>query len=336
MGVMNAPGTTQIPVDHVSAAHVAARTARTAATVIGLPGPLPDRAAVVASELASNLDKHAWDGAVYVQPLLLGTGIDVTAVDRGPGMADPDRCLTDGHTTTGTLGVGLGAVRRMATEFVISSAPGDGTLVSARLRAPNDPARARLDLGHFVLPAEGEVRSGDLAAAAETATGEWTLLLADGLGHGAPAADAAAAAEQAFRRDPARPLPVLMSALHTELRHTRGAAVVLARLSSRGVSFCGTGNISGVVLTGTRNHHLLSAPGVVGLRAGRPHQHDVPALPGSTLVLHTDGLDHHWLLGPPAPPHPSAQLVAARLLRDHRVPADDAGVLVARLPESLP
>ncbi len=328
---MSAAVTTSIPVDHVSAAHAAARTARGVATAIDLPAPLPDRAAVIASELAGNLDKHAWDGTVYVQPLLLGTGVDVTAVDRGPGMSDVDLCLADGHTTTGTLGVGLGAVRRMAGEFAISSVPGEGTLVSARVRAPGgDPG---LDLGHLVLPADGEEHSGDVLAASQTGTGEWTLLLADGLGHGLAAAEAAVEAELAFHRDPARPLPQLMTALHAALRHTRGAAVVLVRVRAGVVGFCGTGNISAVVLTGTHNRHLLSAPGVVGLHAGRPGHQDMPVPPGSTVVVHSDGLDNGWQLGPPAAPGTSAQLLAARLFRDHRRPADDAAVLVVRVPE---
>lgn len=326
---------TPIPVDHVSATHVAAKTARAVATAIGLPDPLPDRAAVVASELAGNLDKHAWNGTVYIQPLLLGAGVDVTAVDRGPGMADVDYCLTDGHTTTGTLGVGLGAVRRMATDFAISSAPEDGTLVSARLRPAGETA-ARLDLGHLVVAADGEEHSGDVLAVAETAAGEWTLLLADGLGHGSPAAEAALTAELAFHRDPAGPLPRLMTALHEALRHTRGAAVALVRVCPAAVSFCGVGNVSTVVLTGVRNHHLLSAPGVAGLRAGTPVQQDLPVPPGSTVVLHSDGLDNRWLLGPPGTLGASAQLAAARLLRDHRLRTDDAGVLVARLPDPSP
>jgi anti-sigma regulatory factor (Ser/Thr protein kinase) len=335
---MSAAVSTGIRVDHVSATHVAARTARAVATAIGLPAPLPDRAAVIASELASNLDKHTSGGSLYVQRLLLGTGIDISAVDRGPGMADIDRCLTDGHTTTGTLGVGLGAVRRMATDFSVSSVLGEGTLLSARVRVPDDEAGSgqdhHLDLGHLVLPAEGEEHSGDLLAATRTGSGEWTMLLVDGLGHGSAAAEAALTAERAFRSDPTRPLPLLMTSLHHALRRTRGSAVALVRLHARAVSFCGIGNINAVVQTGTRTHHLMSAPGVAGLRAAHPSQHDLPAQPGDIVVVHSDGLDNAWMLRPPALPHTAAQLIAARLFRDHRRPADDASVLVARLPAS--
>lgn len=327
---MTATVTREVRIDHVSAVHVAARIARWLAADIGLPAALPDRAAVVASELASNLDKHAKDGTVYVQPLLLGTGIEITAVDHGPGMADLQHCLTDGHTTTGTLGVGLGAIRRMATEFVVTTAS-DGTLAGARIRAPDDSRGAHLDLGHVVLPVPGEQQSGDTAAVAET-DGGCTLMLVDGLGHGPGAAEAASAAEQAFHHDPARPLPELMTALHHALRRTRGAAVAVLRLRPGAAEFRGVGNITAAVLTGGRATQLPSRPGVVGLRMDDPSgRHDVAVPPGSTVVLHSDGVDSRWLVESPTHAELPPQLLAAGLIRDHRHLRDDAGVLVARL-----
>lgn len=325
--MINSSVATPVPIDHVSAVHVAARTARTSALAVGLPPPMPDQAAVVASELASNINKHAWDGVVYVCPLLLGAGITITAVDRGPGMTDVDRCLTDGHTTTGTLGVGLGAVRRMTSDLAISSTP-EGTLVAARLRPPGENRAPELD--HLVLPADGEDTCGDTVAAARTGD-EMTLLVVDGLGHGAAATEAARFAERAFRREPAAPLPEVMIGIHRGIRHTRGAAVALLRVGAGLVSFCGIGNISTAVLTGTRTHHLLSTPGVVGLRTERPAQQDVTAPPGSVVVAHSDGLDNRWLFGPPR--QLPARLLAPEIVRNHRRRHDDASVVIARVPE---
>ena len=324
--MISSPVATPIPIDHVSAVHVAARTARTSALAVGLPTPMPDQAAVVASELASNISKHAWDGVVYVSPLLLGAGITITAVDRGPGMSDVDRCLTDGHTTTGTLGVGLGAVRRMTSELAITSDP-HGTLVTARLWPPGDnPAP---DLDHLVLPADGEDVCGDTVAAARTAD-ETTLLVVDGLGHGAAATEAAHAAEHAFHQDPSAPLPHLMTRVHQGIRHTRGAAVALLRVAERRVSFCGIGNISTAVLTGAETHHFLSTPGVVGLRSQPPTQHDATVPAGSIVVAHSDGLDNKWLFGPPR--QLPARLLAAELVRNHRRRRDDASVVITLVP----
>ncbi|MFE9751677.1 SpoIIE family protein phosphatase [Saccharothrix saharensis] len=333
MGDMT-PAGHEIRIDHASAVHVAARTAKWLAADLGLPAALPDRAAVVASELASNLDKHAKRGTVYVHPLLQGTGVEITAVDHGPGMTDLQHCLADGNTTTGTLGVGLGAIRRMASEFVVTTAP-DGTLASARIRAPDDSRGGHLDIAHLVLPVPGEERSGDVAAIAETDDGG-TLLLVDGLGHGPAAADAACAAERAFHRDPTRPLPELMTALHQALRHTRGAAVAVLRLRSGTASFWGVGNITAAVLTDGHARQLPSRPGVAGLRMDPSGRHDLAVPPGSTIVLHSDGVDCRWLLDSPTRATLPPQLLAAGLIRDHRHLRDDAGVLVARTREPSP
>ena len=42
-------------------------------------------------------------------------GVELVAVDRGPGMRDLTPLFADGHSTAGTLGIGLGAIRRLAT-----------------------------------------------------------------------------------------------------------------------------------------------------------------------------------------------------------------------------
>lgn len=321
--------TRQITVDHVSAVHAAAQAARAVALEVGLPAALPDKAAVIASELASNLDKHAESGVIYVHPLLAGVGMEIIAADRGPGMAHLDLCLTDGHTTTGTLGVGLGAIRRMAGEFLIHTAPGAGTLVSARLPAPEAQA---LSLGHLCLPADGENTSGDSVAAAATADG-CTLLVVDALGHGPDAAWTADVATEVFHRDPDRPLEAMLAELHRMLRHTRGAVAAALRVRSGRAEFRGVGNINAVVVGAAGPRHLLSQPGVLGLRSINPARTELALGQDDTVVLHTDGIDASWVLSTVGGPILPAPLLAAHLVHHHRVPRDDAGVLVVQPPQ---
>src|SRR6185503_6250659 len=66
------------------------------------------------TEAATNILKHGGRGEI-----LLGVTqtaglrfVDVLALDRGPGMANVDRCFEDGFSTAGSAGTGLGAVRR--------------------------------------------------------------------------------------------------------------------------------------------------------------------------------------------------------------------------------
>lgn len=58
------------------------------------------------------------------------TGLRMTFEDHGPGIADIEQALTDGFTSGGGLGLGLGGARRLTNEFEIWSEPGQGTRVT--------------------------------------------------------------------------------------------------------------------------------------------------------------------------------------------------------------
>src|SRR5262245_38968592 len=95
------------------------------------------KVALVVTEAASNLVKHGGGGE-----LLLGVlerdgvaGIEVLALDRGPGMADLGRCLRDGYSTAGTRGTGLGAIARLSSGFEVHSADRRGTAGPGRTGA---------------------------------------------------------------------------------------------------------------------------------------------------------------------------------------------------------
>src|SRR5690349_11931767 len=71
--------------------------------------------AIAATEMATNLVKHAGRGHILVQRMQPSEmpGMRVIAVDKGPGVTDIGRALADGHSTTGSMGSGLGAIRRL-------------------------------------------------------------------------------------------------------------------------------------------------------------------------------------------------------------------------------
>ena len=89
--------------------------------------------ATAVSELARNIVKYAGTGEVRLNCLRGDrVGIEVVAVDRGPGIADTEAALSDHFSSSGTLGMGLPGVRRLMDEFELESAPGRGTRVTAR------------------------------------------------------------------------------------------------------------------------------------------------------------------------------------------------------------
>lgn len=335
---LNALTTAHVRIDHYSAVHLAAEAARSLGKRCGLPGALPDQAAVVASELASNINKHATNGALYLQPLPLGDGLEILAADRGPGMPELERCLRDGYTTVGTLGAGLGAVSRIATNFTVRTEVGTGTLACARITLPDQPDQAYQNAALVCLPADREHHCGDAGTIVPTGDAH-TAIVIDGLGHGAGAAEAAQIALRSFHSAAERPLPDILAALHRALRHTRGAAVAMLRLyDAERAEYCGVGNVRAVALSPDGIHHRLTGqPGVVGWRMPTPRTHPIPLPAGSTAVLHTDGIDARWTLDASLfmlrlPP----PLLIASMTHHYRCTRDDATALAFRPPKRHP
>jgi len=90
---------------------------------------------LVVTEAAKNQLKHAGGGQIILRALEHGgaAGIEILALDKGPGIADPGRCFEDGYSTAGTSGTGLGAIARLSTLHEIYSRRGEGTALLAQV-----------------------------------------------------------------------------------------------------------------------------------------------------------------------------------------------------------
>ncbi len=296
------------------------------------------KAALVATEAANNLVTHATDGVLLLGELDVGgsAGIEVLALDRGPGMADVARCLRDGYSTAGTPGGGLGAISRLAAFVDVYSHQPTGTALVARLwhgRPPlPDKSSDRLRVAAVCAPKPGEEVCGDAWAAVRRG-GRAVVLVADGLGHGPDAADASRAAVRVVEGNAQLgPVP-LLQAVHAALRGTRGAAVAVAEVSldDRVVRYAGVGNIAATVLAGGATRSLVSHNGTLGHQAHRFQEFTYPFPAGATLVMHSDGLQSRWSLGAyPGLAVRDGALVAGVLYRDFQRGRDDVTVLVAR------
>lgn len=89
--------------------------------------------ATAVSELARNILKYAGSGEIQLRQVEgRGVrGIEIVAVDRGSGIADPEAAMRDHYSSGGTLGLGLPGVKRLMDEFSLESTPGKGTRVTA-------------------------------------------------------------------------------------------------------------------------------------------------------------------------------------------------------------
>lgn len=320
----------------------ARRAAVRLAEDIGFDEVATGRVALVATELATNLVRHAHQGRLLIAVIESQGGclVEIVSVDAGPGMANVDANMVDGYSTGGTSGSGLGAVRRLANEFDIFSLPPSGTVVMARVGARSHAGTAPVGegkaeqflVGAIALAAPGEVVCGDSWAAAQD--GERAgVVIADGLGHGPFAMEASMAAIAVFKADPLGSPSVVIERMHQPLRMTRGAAVLMATLDggSGTVSFSGAGNIVGRLISGLTDRSVASQDGTVGVQIRRlkDMQYEWPS--HAVFVLQSDGLTTRWSLGAAKAiiqHHPT--LIAAWLIKDHCRGRDDATVVVLK------
>lgn len=289
--------------------------------------------ALAVTEAATNVFKHARRGELLLRCLTSGStaGVEVIALDKGPGIADLSESLRDGHSTAGSPGTGLGTLQRMTSSFEIYSRPGNGTIVRFEVW-PRGARSSPLHLGVVCLPKDGEVACGD----------GWTciahgrlrvLFVVDGLGHGADAAAAARAALAVVAKHSNRGPADILAAVDAALRSTRGAAASVAVLQPDAglCAYCGVGNIAASIHANGAARSMVSHNGILGHQVRKIQEFQYPFPRDALCLIHSDGLATRWSLDAyPGlePRHPA--LIAAALYRDHSRRRDDVTVVALR------
>ncbi|GHH40793.1 ATP-binding SpoIIE family protein phosphatase [Lentzea cavernae] len=325
-----------LPVEETAQVGRIRRTATALAEKLGFEAARTAEIGLAVTEIGTNLHKHAKQGVVLIRSVRgeHDAAVEVVAIDRGPGIADMALAWQDGQSTTGTLGVGLGAIARLSTSCSMTSRPGLGTSLVARFAPRIDwaPEWGEESAAGVTRPISGEDVCGDAYAFCRTAD-RVALMMCDGSGHGPLAASASDAAVRLFREQPFLPPDQQVERLHKALRGTRGGAVAVAAIDlvTRKIRYSGLGNIAAAVLADGRKHGMISVPGVAGHQARTIRTFDYALPERAVVVMHSDGLTERWGVD-----HGSdlavdePVLIAATLLREAGVRNDDACVLVAR------
>jgi anti-sigma regulatory factor (Ser/Thr protein kinase) len=325
-----------IPVDGSTRVAEVRRAVLAVAEAEDIEGDAASNSAIVATELASNLFKHATAGEIHIASLSERgqPGVEILSIDRGPGIVDLGQCLVDGYSTAGTAGTGLGAILRLSSEFDAYSEIGRGTVVVSRLYArPGAPASLPpVVAGVVSRPVTNEVVCGDSWAVSFTEAGA-IVFVADGLGHGPLAAEASRKAVLAFRQSSDADTVAILQQVHAALQGTRGAAVALAALSydAATIRFAGIGNIAGRVVGLGTTSQMMSHMGTAGYQARRFQEFAYRLPPSAAVIMHSDGIISSWNLDDysglvdrdPA-------LIAAVLYRDGTRGRDDVCVVVVK------
>src|SRR5579863_3180802 len=147
----------------------ARRMARNRAEELGFDETLGEQVAIVVTEAATNILKHAGRGEILINAIFRENGrvdgcLEILALDRGTGIRNLDQCLQDGYSTASSPGQGLGAIFRLSTFADIYTSAGKGTAVVARWGPTADgyPAVASsLTIGAVNASKPGQALCGD-------------------------------------------------------------------------------------------------------------------------------------------------------------------------------
>jgi anti-sigma regulatory factor (Ser/Thr protein kinase) len=293
---------------------------------------------IIVTEAAGNIASHAGSGEIILSGWTYEqqSGIDMLALDKGRGIENLSAALQDGYSTAGTPGNGLGAMSRLASQFQVFSSAGNGTAVFARVLQTSDQTESESQpyrMSSISVPIPGESVCGD-AWSVQRTPGRSRYIVADGLGHGPLAHEAAAEAVRVFHLYRNLTPEQVLIEIHAALAKTRGAAISIAEiLHDKGVlNYTGAGNIVAAICFGGKTRSLVSMNGTVGHTVGKFQQFSYPWEPGSALIMHSDGLATRWNVEQYpglASRHPA--LLAGVLFRDFCRKRDDATILVSQI-----
>jgi anti-sigma regulatory factor (Ser/Thr protein kinase) len=297
---------------------------------------------IVVAEVTSNLIKYAGSGELLYRLVVCGDdnpALELLCIDNGPGMNDPVRMLKDGVSTGNTLGQGLGAIQRLSDSFELYSLKGWGTIVYAQLAVTKCelPAKPGIRIRSFNVPKPGETVSGDGHLVKHGKDGV-RIFVADGLGHGPAAHEAAAAGLQAFQSTHTESPVEMLRYVHEQVRKTRGMVGTIASYNKTNNewSFCGIGNISNRTYAGLEFKNYMSYNGIIGLNIpGSMKDARIPGEKNQHLILCSDGIRTRWdLTKYPSVFKHDTIILAACLYKDFSRRTDDTSILIATVNPS--
>lgn len=294
----------------------------------------------IVTEMTSNLHKYATGGEILAGVFEEGgiRYIELISIDHGPGMSLPAKMIEDGISTSNTLGLGLGSIKRLSDKFDIFSLKGWGTIMLSRIYerkpAPRSGLAALLDIRPLVITMPGQDKSGD-ASYYKITDQHFKLLVADGLGHGQEANHAVNEAINIFRSCPYHSPAEILKYIHQSIRNTRGivATVVVFDFDTKKWKIAGVGNITTRMSNFLEIKNHMSYNGIIGHNMPRvmedqelllEHYHQV--------TLCSDGMKSRWEWTKfPGINRCDLTIQAAAIYKDFARQTDDMSVVMAKI-----
>ncbi|MFD0748709.1 ATP-binding SpoIIE family protein phosphatase [Mucilaginibacter calamicampi] len=295
---------------------------------------------IIVAELTSNLHKYANGGE-----LLVGCFdtpgeeyIELISLDHGPGMADLQRVMTDGYSSSNTMGHGLGSIKRLSDEFDIYSLKGWGTIVLSRVYKTRRSAKVRakvdIQIKPLVIKKPGEVTSGD-GCYYKITEGFVKLLVADGLGHGPEANLAVNEAVRSFKLCPYDSPVEVIRYLHADIRKTRGmvGTVAVYDMNAKVLKIAGVGNISTKLVGRVNSKNVLSYNGIIGHNIPNTmNDQRVEFADYQQMMFCSDGIKSRWdTLKYVGINRCDSAILATAIYKDFARQTDDMSVIIAKV-----
>lgn len=292
---------------------------------------------IVVSELTSNIIKYARGGEVLYRLSYDDDGplFELLCIDAGPGMPNFNHSRKDGVSSTSSLGQGIGSVIRLSNLAQFYSMVGWGTIVYTRFREDPDHKEAASDIiiRHLNVAMPGESVSGDGLTYRKTGP-KTSILVADGLGHGPQAKEAADAAIEAFEESEEHDPVGLIRRMNEYVRKTRGLVGTVATIDTerQQVALCGIGNVATYLYKGLERRNYICNNGIIGMNIpGRLDNQQLPMEKYAQLIFCSDGIKTKWDLNSyPSVLKYDPMLLAASIYKDHARRSDDMTILIAK------
>jgi anti-sigma regulatory factor (Ser/Thr protein kinase) len=320
--------------------------------------------ATLVSELASNIIKYATAGTIELRSYEWpgAVEIEVFAMDNGPGIANLNLAMQEHFSSSGTLGLGLSGIKRIADIFQMHSTVNHGThvlaikkinidikqqifslttayhsstsdrLVAFRNTECIEPTPTiKFDIGKHIRAYPGQNVCGDQILALPLEDG-YLLAIIDATGHGPEAHKMALKIIAAIKILATPDLSGMMSKLYELAKGTIGASVGLAffNIHKHTIHYAAIGNTSLVVFN-DRKWRGVSRDGMLGQRLPSFSEQYTTFNPGDMAIMFTDGLSESLISNEAHKLHyQDANTIAYRLVDTLGKPYDDSSCLVLK------
>jgi len=305
---------------------------------------------IVINELCTNFIKHeAVEGTLIFKTLIETDkiGIEIIAQDKGPGIQDVDEVIKNGVSSKGTMGGGVGAIKRLMDSFEIYSnyssleskhpdlAP-IGTMIIIKKWIHNNLKLKENDIKFSILsrPHPGLGVNGDYYYIKKLKD-RYIFAVIDGLGHGAEANLASKLVSEIINENTHKAIEDIFISVNNGILATRGAVagIILIDTDKKEFQYSAVGNIEfRYILNGT-TQRLICTNGILGTYYSNGIRvHKKIYEKGTVITMCTDGIMNKWdftsyldidLTNP--------SVFANSILKDFGKDNDDATILVAVL-----